>query len=100
MAARTTWMLFKRSFQIAALVGLIAGVLVFLGGHTQGQYIYQTQPMKMASIEALWDTENASLFLHPDHRRPERQERGLVFAPAGAYQLPGLQQLSTVKCAA
>ncbi len=54
--------LFKRSFQIATLVGLIASVLVFLGGHTQGQYIYQTQPMKMASIEALWDTETPASF--------------------------------------
>jgi cytochrome bd ubiquinol oxidase subunit I len=54
--------LFKRSFQIAALIGLIASVLVFLGGHTQGQYIYQTQPMKMASIEALWDTETPAAF--------------------------------------
>ncbi len=53
---------FKKSFQIAALVGLIAGVLVFLGGHTQGQYIYQTQPMKMASIEALWQSEQPASF--------------------------------------
>ena len=53
---------FRRSFQIAALVGLVAGVLVFLGGHTQGQYIYQTQPMKMASIEAMWATEKPASF--------------------------------------
>jgi cytochrome d ubiquinol oxidase subunit I len=53
---------FKRSFQIASVVGLIASVLVFLGGHTQGQYIYETQPMKMASIEALWDTETPASF--------------------------------------
>jgi cytochrome d ubiquinol oxidase subunit I len=53
---------FKKSFQIAAIVGLIAGVLVFLGGHTQGQYVYQTQPMKMASIEALWATEHPASF--------------------------------------
>src|SRR5512146_998555 len=53
---------FKRSFQLAAVVGLVAGLLVFLGGHTQGQYIYQTQPMKMASIEALWFTEKPASF--------------------------------------
>ncbi len=53
---------FKRSFQMASLVGLIAGVLVFIEGHTQGQYIYQTQPMKMASIEALWKTEQPASF--------------------------------------
>ena len=53
---------FKRSFQIAGIVGLIGGALVFFGGHTQGQYIYRTQPMKMASIEALWDTEQPASF--------------------------------------
>ncbi len=53
---------FKRSFEMASWVGLIAGVLVFLEGHTQGQYIYQTQPMKMASIEALWKTEQPASF--------------------------------------
>jgi cytochrome bd ubiquinol oxidase subunit I len=53
---------FRRSFQMAAIVGLVAGLLVFFGGHTQGQYIYQTQPMKMASIEALWTTEQPASF--------------------------------------
>src|SRR5512135_515602 len=33
---------FRSSFQLAAVVGLVAGVLVFVEGHTQGQYIYQT----------------------------------------------------------
>ena len=54
--------LFKRSFQLAAVVGLVASLMVFWGGHTQGQYIYQTQPMKMASIEALWDTQQPASF--------------------------------------
>jgi cytochrome d ubiquinol oxidase subunit I len=53
---------FRRSFQLAAIVGLVAGVLVFVEGHTQGQYIYQTQPMKTASIEALWNTEKPASF--------------------------------------
>ncbi len=54
--------LFKRSFQLAAIIGVIASFLVILGGHTQGQYVYQTQPMKMASIEALWNTEQPASF--------------------------------------
>jgi cytochrome d ubiquinol oxidase subunit I len=53
---------FKPSFQMAALVGLIASVLVFLGGHTQGQYVYETQPMKMAAIEAMWWSEKPASF--------------------------------------
>jgi cytochrome d ubiquinol oxidase subunit I len=47
---------FKRSFQMGALVGLIASTLVFLGGHTMGQFMYENQPMKFAAIEAHWET--------------------------------------------
>ena len=53
---------FKRSFSIASVVGLVAGVLVFLGGHTMGQYMYENQPMKFASIEAHWETSQPADF--------------------------------------
>ncbi|MFT3891596.1 MAG: cytochrome ubiquinol oxidase subunit I [Anaerolineales bacterium] len=53
---------FKRSFQMGALVGLIASVLVFLGGHTMGQYMYENQPMKFAAIEAHWETSQPASF--------------------------------------
>ena len=53
---------FKRSFQMGALVGLIASVLVFLGGHTMGQYMYENQPMKFAAIEAHWETSQPADF--------------------------------------
>lgn len=54
--------LFKRSFQMAALVGLIASTLLFFSGHTNGQYMYETQPMKFASIEAHWETSQPADF--------------------------------------
>ena len=53
---------FKRSFQIAAIVGLVAALLVIIDGDEQGKYVYETQPMKMASIEALWNTEQPASF--------------------------------------
>jgi cytochrome d ubiquinol oxidase subunit I len=53
---------FQRSFSIAALVGLLASVLVFLGGHTMGQYMYENQPMKFAAIEAHWETSQPADF--------------------------------------
>jgi cytochrome d ubiquinol oxidase subunit I len=53
---------FKPSFQMAALVGLIASTLVFLGGHTNGQYMFETQPMKFAAIEAHWETSQPASF--------------------------------------
>jgi cytochrome bd ubiquinol oxidase subunit I len=54
--------LFKRSFQMAALVGLVASALVFLGGHTNGQYMFETQPMKFSAIEAHWETSQPADF--------------------------------------
>ena len=53
---------FKRSFNIAAVTGLIASVLIFLGGHTMGQYMYENQPMKFAAIEAHWETSQPADF--------------------------------------
>ena len=54
--------LFKRSFQIAALVGLIASTLLFFSGHTNGQYMFETQPMKFSAIEAHWETSQPASF--------------------------------------
>jgi cytochrome d ubiquinol oxidase subunit I len=54
--------IFKRSFQIAAMLALIAGMVVVFTGHQQGVEVLQSQPMKMASIEALWKTENPASF--------------------------------------
>ena len=54
--------LFRRSFQMAAIIGTIAIVLVILGGHSQAQHMVETQPMKMAASEALWNSENPASF--------------------------------------
>lgn len=53
---------FKRSFNVAAVSGLVAGVMIFLGGHTMGQYMAEVQPMKLAAIEAIWETEQPASF--------------------------------------
>jgi len=53
---------FKFSFQMAAIIGMIALISVGLAGHTQGQELVTSQPMKMASIEALWETEQPASF--------------------------------------
>lgn len=53
---------FKRSFQIGAVMGLVASTLVFLGGHTMGQYMKEVQPMKLAALEAMWETEQPASF--------------------------------------
>jgi len=54
--------LFKRSFQIAAVMALGASILVAVNGHAQAQHMVATQPMKMAAAEALWETESPASF--------------------------------------
>jgi cytochrome d ubiquinol oxidase subunit I len=54
--------LFRRSFQIAAIVGTISIIMVILNGHSQAQHMVETQPMKMAAAEALWETEDPASF--------------------------------------
>ncbi|HWJ77078.1 MAG TPA: cytochrome ubiquinol oxidase subunit I [Niallia sp.] len=47
---------FKKSFQIGITVALISTFLVLVAGHAQAQYLVETQPMKMAASEGLWET--------------------------------------------
>jgi len=54
--------LFRRSFQMAAVIGSIAIVLVGLNGHSQAQHMVETQPMKMAAAEGLFQTESPASF--------------------------------------
>jgi cytochrome d ubiquinol oxidase subunit I len=53
---------FRRSFQISAILGTIAIGLVIMNGHSQAQHIVETQPMKMAAAEALYETESPASF--------------------------------------
>lgn len=57
-ARRAEMTFFARSFRIAAVAAGIGAVMVGLTGHSQAQHMVQTQPMKMAAAEALWDTAN------------------------------------------
>ena len=54
--------LFRRSFKIAAVTGVVFSVLLGGIGHAQGQHMLKTQPMKMAAAEALWETEDPASF--------------------------------------
>jgi cytochrome d ubiquinol oxidase subunit I len=55
---------FRTSFRMAAKYALVGSVLVATIGHFQGQFLVKHQPLKMASAEALWETEQpASLSL-------------------------------------
>jgi cytochrome d ubiquinol oxidase subunit I len=47
--------LFKRSMNIALLVGFISGFGLAFSGHSQATYLMHAQPMKMAAAEGLWE---------------------------------------------
>jgi cytochrome bd ubiquinol oxidase subunit I len=53
---------FRRSLQIGLGVGLVSSVLVAMVGHVQAQHMVQIQPMKMATAEALWNSEQPASF--------------------------------------
>src|SRR5699024_2292848 len=48
--------MFKRSFRIFITIGAISAFAILFTGHWQAQYLVQSQPMKMAAAEALWET--------------------------------------------
>jgi cytochrome bd ubiquinol oxidase subunit I len=50
--------LFKISFRTGAIIGVVATIMVGLTGDAQGKELTDTQPIKLASLEALFDTEN------------------------------------------
>ncbi|GIK42485.1 MAG: cytochrome ubiquinol oxidase subunit I [Chloroflexota bacterium] len=76
--------LFRRSFQMGLIYAVIATFLVMLVGHSQAQYMFKIQPMKMASAEALWESENpAAMSLFTVGNEPELRD---VFA----IRVPGL----------
>ncbi len=54
--------MFRRSFQIGATAGLIATGLVVLNGHSQAQHLVQSQPMKIAAAEGLFESQDPAPF--------------------------------------
>lgn len=53
---------FRPSFRLGLTVGVTAILLVGVIGHFQGQHLVQSQPMKMAAAEALWESADPAPF--------------------------------------
>lgn len=53
---------FRRSFQLSAIYGFIGIALVIFVGHSQAQHMVETQPMKMAAAEGLFESEDPASF--------------------------------------
>ncbi len=74
--------LFRTSFSMAAKYALVGSVLVATIGHFQGQFLVKHQPLKMASAEALWETEQpASLSLFAITNEAKRENVVNVTVP-------------------
>ncbi|TRM10538.1 cytochrome ubiquinol oxidase subunit I [Lentibacillus cibarius] len=50
--------MFKRSFRVSIIIGASAAFVMLFTGHWQAQYLVESQPMKMAAAEALWETSD------------------------------------------
>ena len=50
--------LFRKSFRIAAIFGVIGTILVGIAGHSQGQLMVEIQPTKLAAMEAVRNYED------------------------------------------
>lgn len=53
---------FRRSFRMGLVMGVISIFLVSTVGHFQGQHLVNSQPMKMAAAEALWESADPAPF--------------------------------------
>lgn len=53
----------KKSFKMGVVCAGLTGVLVFFSGHIFTQYLVKEQPMKVAAMEALWETADSAPFI-------------------------------------
>ena len=73
--------LFKSSFRMAAVFGLVSAVLVAASGDANGVQVAKYQPAKLAAIESFWETRSGApftLFLWPD---PGNERNAFEFLP-------------------
>ena len=76
---------FTRSFKIAVVFGLVSSIWVVVEGDMHAVHVTETQPTKLAAMEAHWETQKRApmvLFAIPD----EKNERNLI----EVGKIPGL----------
>lgn len=84
LARRSQMEFFRASFSIGIICTLAATLLVGATGHLQGQHVAKAQPMKMAAMEALWDTADPAHFtVAASIDEAKQQNSGEVAVPGG-----------------
>jgi cytochrome d ubiquinol oxidase subunit I len=110
--AISSWYLLKkrdtafalRSFRVAAIFGVIASFSVVLMGDESGVEVGKTQPAKLATMEAMWETEPApaslALFAFPDQAERKNHAEiklpmlgGLMITRSATKEIPGIEQI-------
>ena len=79
---------FKKSFKVAATFALIFALFEVINGHEHGAEVAQTQPTKVAAMEAHWETMPKApmyIFQIPD----EKNEKNLI----AIGKIPGMLSL-------
>lgn len=98
LARRQNVEIFRKSFQFAAIAGILAAVMVGLTGDFQGRYLREVQPMAAAASEALWDTADpAPLTLAAIFDAEGRQEVWSVRIPSALSMLYYLKPAGEVE---
>ncbi len=94
----------KRSFRIAAVFGLFSVLLTAWQGDESGYLVAQNQPAKLASMEAMWDTDPApakmALIAFADPQKKENSFEisvpylaGILSTRSFDKQIPGLKEI-------
>jgi cytochrome bd ubiquinol oxidase subunit I len=54
--------MFKRSFRMAATIGIVSSILIIVAGDLSGVQVAKFQPTKLAAMEGQWQTETGAPF--------------------------------------
>jgi cytochrome bd ubiquinol oxidase subunit I len=90
---------FKRSFRLAATVGIFTSVLLIVAGDLSGLQVAKYQPTKLAAMEGIWETETGAsfyVFQLPDEQN-ERDAVRAIEIPRGLSLLAYHDPNATVK---
>lgn len=75
---------FRPSFKIGLVCALVTSLLVAGTGHRQAQFLAQAQPMKLAAMEALWESADPAPFaLVALINEKQQVNRGELSVPGG-----------------
>lgn len=74
---------YQKSVKWGLVITIVGGLLTAGAGHMQGQYVGKEQPMKLAAMEALWETADPAPFTVVANIDMENQKN------TGAIEIPG-----------